>query len=264
VPAGVKTALALLALAGAVVLCYFAYEGLRAKAPQPEPPDLEDYARKARYGTDPRARCEAIQKVGRDASPDAVPVLLETLQDPNEYVAAASARFLGKRRVTEAVEPLTRQLERDSRDLRRATIYALGDIGHPSAAKALAGQITARNPFAADAAWAMGKLRDPKTGGIPDDAEQALIELLDSSVLRIRIGAIHGLRLGARSQAAVDALDDLKRDPKRGLDEAIFTDPRTGKPRMILEKFPASPTHITIFCQWAIDAIRARMGEKEG
>jgi len=245
-----KVVLAAGLLAAAGVLCFVAYRSQTKEEYTPPVLGVEHWARKARHSQDVRARCAAIPRLGRSKAPQAVSALLELLSSPQAPVAEASARWLGKRREKRAVMPLVKQLERKSSIVRFATIKALQRIGDPRALEGLKSQVVRKNRLAADAAWAIGKLKDAKTGRIPRAAEDALIAYLSSPVPKIRLGALYGLRDGG-TERALPALKKLAADPFGGIDPDILKTPTA-------EGRKATPDIIRGPCIEAIRAIETR------
>jgi hypothetical protein len=249
-----KVLLAGVLLVASVAATVFALRGCRPESYRPPARGVEHWERKAKHAGEVRTRCVAVQELSKSPAPQAVPVLLETLTDKSAPVAAASARALGERRERRAVVPLTKQLERKSTIVKFATIKALQDIGDPRALEGLKSQVTRENALAADAAWAIGRLKDPRTGRLPKQAEDTLIKFLASPIPKIRLGAIYGLRDGGTAQA-LPALRKLARDPFDGILPEILARPvpEMGKPKPILLGGP---------CREAIRAIEARTSKK--
>jgi len=250
-----KVALAAGLLVAAGALCFFAYRSQTKEEYAPPALGVEHWERKAKHSQDLRARCAAVPEIAKSEDPRAVPVLLETLKSKEPEVAEAAARWLGKRREKKAVEPLVKQLERKSTIVKFATIKALQRIGDPRALEGLKSQVTRENGLAADAAWAIGKLKDP-AGRIPQQAEDALIGYLSSPVPKICLGAIYGLRDGG-TERALPALEKIAADPLGGLDKELISQP-------VMEGRTAEPEWIGRPCREAVKAIRARTKQGGG
>jgi len=258
---GLKTAIAgLLLLVGGVLFVLV----LRGRSSQTyRAPDTfreAHLARVAKYAPETRTRCEAIARLANtptqgDGKSDAivVPALLQTLDDPNPSVAASAAQALGKRREPAAVQPLIRRLNENRPGLLTfSAIKALERIGDPAALETLQRVVEKAGELAPDAALAIGRLRDRRTGKIPQSAEDALIRYLSSPIPKVRQGALYGLREGG-TRRALGPLKKLLADPFAGLDPKIVGTPlpEIGLPHPSLLGEP---------CQEAIEAIEVREG----
>lgn len=84
-----------------------------------------------------RVRWEAAQALGETQDTQAVPALIEALQDRNVHVRRDAAVALGKLGDARAVPALCEALTRWDRDVRRAAAVALGEIGNRHAVPAL-------------------------------------------------------------------------------------------------------------------------------
>lgn len=219
-------------------------------------PTVGQALHRAQSSEDPREACTAVSEIGRSSDGEAVPVLVRLLESPREAVAAAAARELGRRREGSAVQMLVKQLDRADPVVQFAAIKALEDIGAPAAVAGLQKIVGDLGPFAADAAWALGRLKDPATGRIPRAAENALIGYLASPVPRIRLGAVYGLKDGGTSRA-LPALEKLARNPFDGLHPAILAKPA------VENKMP-EPEWIAKPCREAMEAIESRSMQKGG
>ena len=245
----------------AVGLCIYVLWGRKTRTYTEAPRDSDYWIRKADH-PDVRTECQALAKLGRMKDPAVVPVLIEKLEKGRPAASAQAARGLalhgkGQKAVADKALPaLTKQLERESTIVKFAVVKALRDIGDPRSLPGLQGQVRTNSVVAADAAWAIGRLKDGKTGGIPRAAEDALIGYLSSPIPRIRLGALLGLRDGG-TRRALPALETLKADPLGGLDHKFISTP-------IVEGRVAEPDWIGRPCREAIKAIRARMKKTEG
>ena len=257
----VKTVIAgLLLLVGGVL---FVLAFLGPSSARYRPPDTfreAHLARVAKYAPEARMRCEAIARLANtptqgDSKSDAivVPALLQTLEDPNPSVAASAAQALGKRREPAAVQPLIRRLNEDRPGLLTfSAIKALERIGDPAALETLQRVVEKAGELAPDAALAIGRLRDRRTGKIPRSAEDALIRYLSSPIPKLRQGALYGLREGG-TRRALGPLKKLLAAPFAGIDPEIVNTPLPGlglpQPSIIGEP-----------CREAIEAIEVREG----
>ncbi len=89
---------------------------------------------------DPSIRRRSALAVGRVGLPEGMPLLLDRLRDPDEGVRDMAAFGLGLLGRSEAVPPLVDQLQSEPSAVTRGRIVeALGLIGDPSAAGAIAG-----------------------------------------------------------------------------------------------------------------------------
>jgi HEAT repeat protein len=215
---------------------------------------IAEWRRSAEGSSDVREQCQAVVQIGRSNDPAAAATLVSLLDSPHLPVVTVAARELGRRKATIAVEPLIRVLEQPDPNVKFATIKALQDIGDGRAAQALRHQVRDENPFAADAAWALGRLKDAATGVIPSAAEEMLIELLESPHPRIRQGAVLGLRDGG-TERALPALQKLLADPFHGFDPELLKTP-------VMEGELPSPEILAAPCRDAIEAIQKRSGVK--
>ena len=247
---GLKQTVAVICFLAAVVLLVAAFRGLQRDEYRPRPRGLQHWGRQAEESKDTREACLAVTEIGRSRSPQAREKLVGLLENKRAPVAAAAARELGRRGEKEALGPLVRQLKRPEPTVRFATIKALQDIGDVSATGALKAHAHVENPFGADAAWALGRLKDAKTGKIPTAAEDALIDLLASNSPRIRLGAIYGLKDGG-TKRALRPLERLAADPFRGFSKELISKP-------VVERGLPQAGWVAGPCRDAIKAIRAR------
>ena len=208
------------------------------------------YERKA-FHEEPRTQCESIELLARTEGVRALPTLLEKLQSTQDEVVAVTARCLAQYGGKQAVQPLAAQLQRNSTIVKFAVVKALETIADPAALSALKSQVTPESPVASDAAWAIGRLKDPATGRIPREAEDALISYLNSPMPRVRMGAILGLADGG-TERALQPLRQLAADPLKGLDPDILSRPAA-------EGRPPDPSILANPCGQAIRAIEQRL-----
>ena len=261
--APVKHILAVALLLGAVALLAFAFHSRRSTAPMSFKKDAGHWDRKA-HSAEPRSRSEALAKLRHYPSPQTVQTFVRALADPDPPVVAQAARGLARhpdqpKVRKEALTPLMQHLERDpkqvSTTVKFAVIKALQEVGDPRALNALKNQVVAENSVAADAAWAIGRLRDGKTGRIPPAAEDALIAYLFSPIPKIRQGAILGLQTGGTERALAE-LKRLAADPFHGIPREYLKSP-------IAEIGLPKPEMIAGPCREAIKAIEARLKKPE-
>lgn len=241
--------------AAAAAVCVYAFVGRSREKYAPLVPGPKDYARKA-YHEEVRTQCEAVDRLAETRAPEAMPVLLDRLQNGTDEVAATSARWLGTYGDRASVQPLAKQLETRPTLVKFAVVKALEKIADPEALTALKAQVTEQSGVAADSALAIGRLKDPKTGAIPAAAEDALIEYLLSPIPKIRMGAILGLRDGGTARAP-EPLRRLAADPLKGIAPAILARP-VDEGRMATPEILGSP------CAEAIRAIEQRLGRERG
>ena len=261
-----KSPLAVLILALSVAALISALQSGRRPSYQEVELGTEHQARLARHGDEPRERVQSCIALG---SPKDTPkedelarlTLKETVLDREAppTVVAAAARSLGRRRDPAALAAITQRLEDPSAEptmVKFAAIRAVGDIGDPKGFDALARQVTTENSVAADAAWAMGRLRDTDTGRIPPHVEEKLIEYLWHPAPKIRIGAIYGLETGG-TEKGLAALRELAKDPFHRLSQAaleVELEDGLGRP---------TPDLILAPCRRAIGVIEARIGSEQ-
>lgn len=250
-------------VAAAAVFFTYVLRGRKDEAYRPETLGAEHWARKVDH-PDTKTRCEALATLSQSPSAETVAIFVRKLDDPSPPVVAAAARALASHPekslvARKAVMPLMKKLddpENTPTMIEFAAIKALEKIGDPRALPALRKHVTARNPLAADAAWAIAGLKDPRTGRIPAEAEDALIEYLGSQRPRIVLGAIFGLR-DAGTERALGALRKLAAAPFANFPKALLnrTLPEFGKPQ---------PAMIGNPCREAIKAIQARTKAGQG
>jgi HEAT repeat protein len=252
----IKQTVAIICFLAAVVLLVGVIRSRQSQTYRSAPRTAERWKRRAEQSKDPRERCKAVREIAASGSPGTDDILIDLLKEKDEYVAATAANALGRRGKPKAVEPLVEQLNHPGRSAKFAAIAALARLGDPRAAPALEREASQNRLFAGDAAAALGRLKDAKTGGIAVAAEDALIGLLKSSSPRVRLGAILGLKQGGTARA-LPALEELAARPFEGLDRAAITRP-------VMEGQVAKPEWIAKPCRQAIGVIRERMAKAGG
>ncbi len=137
----------------------------------------------------PRMRSQAVEDLGKLAAHEAVPALIERLQeDVNTYVRSASAEALGRIGDVRGIFPLMDALRDSCSFVRRAAAIALGQMQAKEAQGALLRALEDPNFYVRRAAInAVGKL------GVADHAAM-LLPSLDTPDPRIRRTAIIALR----------------------------------------------------------------------
>ncbi|MEO0079294.1 MAG: HEAT repeat domain-containing protein [candidate division WOR-3 bacterium] len=145
-------------------------------------------ARKDLKSPDPQARAEAAQRVGRLRDRQAVPRLIQLLDDSVPVVRFEAALALGRIKDRRALEPLAQAAASEVRDdIAVAEVQSLADLG-PPAIELLIGLTRAGKPFVrAMAARGLGRLRAQK--GV-----ESLIRLLGDPNGLVRRAAIRSLR----------------------------------------------------------------------
>ena len=138
-------------------------------------------------------------------------LLITRLKDANAGIRVNAAEELGRSGAAEAVPALIDAMNDDYWGVRLSAAMALGDIGDasepvvPTLAKALRDE----NPSVrSGAAWALGRIGEPAKAAVP-----ALIEALHEDKASIRFNAAYALgRIGEIAKDAVPALIHALRD----------------------------------------------------
>ena len=268
-------AIALTVLAAGV--CIYVVWGRKAGTYKEAARDNDYWTRKV-DDEDPRARANAVARLQKNPTPETVDILVRKLDDEHSPVVASAARGLARHtdreRVKERALPALIEKLGHPEDLgtpaKDGLIRAVGRIGvgSPEAVVALGKHVTRDGALAADAAWAIGKLRDPATGRMPREGEDALIGYLSSDIPKIIIGAFYGLREGGSTQRSLDALERLMATLKKNM-ETKGDRPLDGiiAAEILAVPLPEDPAPhqrkmaglLMRPCQQAIKAVRARL-----
>jgi HEAT repeat protein len=117
-----------------------AFEMSRLLAQKPELREDDELVReiidtiKAEQGGDPSVRMYLITALENLGHPDSVPVIVESLGDPDPNVRLQAAKTIGGMEgIESAVQPLAALLEEEDASIRKVAIYALGQTGSPDA-----------------------------------------------------------------------------------------------------------------------------------
>ena len=260
-PDRLKLALAALLLVSAGALAVRTLGGCQAGGYVEPKLGAADHVREALHGDEARSRLESIAALGKSEDPLARTTLEKVLEqaDAPAPVVAAAARALGRRKDPRSVRAIAKRLEDPAAEsvmVKAAAIRALERIGHPGAFDALRKQVTPQNPVAADAVWAMGRLRDPETGRLPPGVEGQLIAYLAHPIPKVRMQAIDGLRAGG-TERALPELEELLKKPLNGIRSDI-------RDRPLPDWDGPKSELIAAPCRRAIEAIRQRLGKEGG
>ncbi|HYO53585.1 HEAT repeat domain-containing protein [Archangium sp.] len=137
----------------------------------------------------PAIVCDAAQILGRRKSKEAIPVLRELIEHPDDNVAVAAIESLGRIGGADAVESLLTVLSGDNFFRTFPALEVLGRTGDARAIEPLAALLD--NPlYAQDAARALGRLGD--TGAVPALAK--LLARRTDALVRAGALALHELR----------------------------------------------------------------------
>lgn len=200
---------------------------------------LEDTLNELSYGG-PEVRVRAARRLAELAQPQALPLLMAALADPEPEVRTEAARTLqvfNDRRSVPALLPLLNDTNWTVRAAAAATLGKLGDI---AAAKPLLRLLEAtywqhinilpQHQALVEATIALGRLHDPRAAGILSQLlKKGYKAALSDWQLELRMAAAVGLGYMDTTQAVSTLLKTLTdREPAR-LREAIVTGLATTK-----------------------------------
>ncbi|MEM9192492.1 MAG: HEAT repeat domain-containing protein [Myxococcota bacterium] len=179
--------------------------------------------------SDPDAgvRAEAASAAGRIRLADAVPRLLDWLDEQDADVRASAVTALGSIGDDRTVPSLVRTLGDSNADVRRAAVTALSTIGGPDVIIPLLGRLDdTDSSVRGDAAEALGRLADPRAvvplvGRARDDVPEVRVAVYDALGSLDDPRALPALLQGLRDDAEAPQLAAIRATGRLGNDGGV-------------------------------------------